>query len=308
MNTKLPNTDESSDEAKLDAEIEAQIKEANQRAEEADDSDQQKTTESQDDSSQDNSSQEDSSDESVDDSTSSESPEKGSQKTDQNQDEAGFRVPSQGHHESDAAYAKRVELAELVYQRKNAKNDDEKSQIESKMESTRADLRKLNTQNFNRQETSNNEGSSTNDDQQQKPDDVRRIVEEAIIAHSQETETRRVLSEFVNNNKQLQDPDFREVFFDFVDSDFNWQGKTPDQLNNILGLALTAMTGPVETFNDRVVKSTDAQKAVNAMNFPGGSVADQGFSKAREQQIAELEATGMSREKAIELTDPEDDE
>jgi len=214
-----------------------------------------------------------------------------------------FKNPTKGRNESDTAYEKRVELSHLVHMRKTAKNTDERNQIQDDIYKARQDLRKINTENFNRAEISNHEGTSPNGDTTQ--EDTQSMIQRGIAVELNKIQSTQVVEDFIKSNKQLQDEDFREVFFDFIDSDFNWQGKSPTQLKHILDLAYSAMVRPEETFEDKVIKSSKVHEAVTAMQFPGGSIAVEGFSKERESDISELEATGMSREKAIVLTDGE---
>jgi hypothetical protein len=99
----------------------------------------------------------------------------------------------------------------------------------------------------------------------------------------------------------LKDPDVREVFFDFVDANYNWQGKSGKDLITILELAKEAMFKPSESIEERVIKGANVQEKVNAMQFPGGTNGKQDFSPEMRKSIDEMKATGMSEEKAIAL-------
>ena len=69
----------------------------------------------------------------------------------------------------------------------------------------------------------------------------------------------------------------------------------------VLELAREAMFKPSETIQERVLKGADVQQKINAMQFPGGSIAKGDFSPEMRKSIDELKSTGMSEEKAIEL-------
>ena len=61
------------------------------------------------------------------------------------------------------------------------------------------------------------------------------------------------------------------------------------------------MFKPSETITERVLKGATVQEKVNAMQFPGGTIAKQDYSPEMKNSISELVATGMSEEKAAEL-------
>ncbi len=93
----------------------------------------------------------------------------------------------------------------------------------------------------------------------------------------------------------------REVFFDFVDANYNWQDKTGKGLEATLEMAFENMFRPAETVQDRVLKAAGVEKKVGAMQFPGGTGAKTTYSPEMKKDIDELVATGMSEEKAAEL-------
>ena len=69
----------------------------------------------------------------------------------------------------------------------------------------------------------------------------------------------------------------------------------------VLELARENMFKPSESIQDRVLKGANVQEKVNAMQFPGGTVAKSDYSPEMRKSIDELKATGMTEEKAIEL-------
>ena len=114
-------------------------------------------------------------------------------------------------------------------------------------------------------------------------------------------EVKSTLENFVERHAELKDEDVREVFFDFVDDNYNWQNKSGKELMTVLELARESMFKPSETIQERVLKGADVQNKVNAMQFPGGTIAKQDYSPEMSNSIKELVATGLSEEKAIEL-------
>ncbi len=66
-------------------------------------------------------------------------------------------------------------------------------------------------------------------------------------------------------------------------------------------LARENMFKPSESIQDRVLKGANVAEKVNAMQFPGGTVAKGSMSPELRRDVDELKATGMSEEKALEL-------
>ena len=128
-------------------------------------------------------------------------------------------------------------------------------------------------------------------------EDIEQIVQKERLAG----EVKSTLDKFVDRHTELKDEDTREVFFDFVDSNYNWQNKSGKELMTVLELARESMFKPSETIQERVLKGANVQEKVNAMQFPGGTIAKTNYSPEMTASIKELVATGMSEEKAIEL-------
>ena len=67
----------------------------------------------------------------------------------------------------------------------------------------------------------------------------------AILAQrDQEITVRNDLQNFVGKHAELKDDDMREVFFDFVDENYNWQGKSGKDLTATLEMAYENMFRP----------------------------------------------------------------
>ena len=105
----------------------------------------------------------------------------------------------------------------------------------------------------------------------------------------------------MQRHPQLADEDVRDVFFTFVDNNYNWQGKTGKDLMAVLEFAREAYFRPSETIQEKVLKAAKVQEKVGVMQFPGATDSQSGISPELKQSIEELKATGMSEEKAIEL-------
>ncbi len=119
--------------------------------------------------------------------------------------------------------------------------------------------------------------------------------EEYIVA------IKNTLESFVSRHPELKDADVREVFFDFVDSNYNWSGKTGKDLMTVLELARENMFKPSETIQERVLKGANVQEKVNAMQFPGGTNIRTGHSPEKQKALDELKGTGISESMALEL-------
>lgn len=231
-------------------------------------------------------------------------------------DEA-IRIPEKGKFESDEAYEKRVELAELVRQRKAATTPEAKEALAEKIKEARkqvgrADIAAKFTQpkveNVIQKDQEQEQDPSIQADLERAKtigiatqDDIREVIQQERFQQS----VQDTIANFVEKTGELADEDVREVFFDFVDQNFIWQGKTGKELSTVLSLAKEAMFRPAETIQDRALKAADIQNKVGAMQFPGGTGTKVTFSQDIKQSIEELKATGMSEEKALELLSDE---
>lgn len=223
-----------------------------------------------------------------------------------------FRVPNKGKFESDESFEKRTELLDLVKRRKLATTPEAKAALSQEIQTAKNQLKNLNgSDKINNpsnpgepEKTAPEEDEATKADKERlkqlggaTKEDIQLMLQE----ERQVIETKTTLDRFVDRHPDLQDPDVREVFFDFVDSNFNWNGKTSKELMTVLELAREAMFKPSETIQDRVLKGANVQEKINAMQFPGGTIAKQSHSPEIQKSIDELKATGMTEEKALEL-------
>jgi len=229
-------------------------------------------------------------------------------------DEYEFRVPNKGKFESDESYEKRIELLDLVKRRKLAKTDDQRQLLAEEIKTAKSNLKTLNgTDRFTNPLNQKNEEvkeplepedeTLAADKERLKQlggatkEDIEAIVQQKRLA----TDVKNTLEKFVDRHTELKDEDTREVFFDFVDSNYNWQNKSGKELMTVLELARENMFKPSETIQERVLKGANVQEKVNAMQFPGGTIAKTDYSPEMRKSIDEIVATGMSEAKAIEL-------
>jgi len=223
-----------------------------------------------------------------------------------------FRIPNKGKFESDESYEKRVELFDLVKRRKAAVTPEAKEALSEKIAETKGDLKTLGgTERFIQKQGEETPLGQTGEVDPQLVADQARLKElggatrediaEILRQDRAATEVQSDLQKFVDKHPNLQDEDVREVFFDFVEANYVWQGKTGKELIATLEMARENMFRPSETMQDRVLKGANVSEKVNAMQFPGGSTTRQAFSPEIQRSIDEMKATGMSEEKAIEL-------
>lgn len=228
-------------------------------------------------------------------------------------DDSEFRVPNKGKFESDESYEKRIQLFDLVKQRKAAKTPEAKEKLTVEIQTTKNQLKTLNgadkvTPSINNpvstEKPNEEEDEATKQDRERlkhiggaTKDDIQEIIRQERVA----SETKSTLDKFVDRYPEFKDEDVREVFFDFVDSNYNWSNKTGKELMTVLELARENMFKPSETIQERVLKGANVQEKINAMQFPGGTVARSDYSPEMRKSIDELKATGMSEEKAVEL-------
>jgi hypothetical protein len=236
-----------------------------------------------------------------------------SKEDEENPAEYGFRVPNKGKFESDESYEKRIELLDLVKRKKLAKTDEQRQSLLEDIKLVKSQMKTLNGADrfINPLQKAGEEPEKpTEEDETLKADrerlrqlggatkeDIEAIIQKERLA----TDVKNTLDKFIQRHSELKDDDTREVFFDFVDSNYNWQNKGGKELMTVLELARENMFKPSETIQERVLIGANVQEKVNAMQFPGGTVAKTDFSPELRQSIDELVATGMSEEKAIEI-------
>jgi hypothetical protein len=228
--------------------------------------------------------------------------------------EYDYRIPNKGKFESDESFEKRIELMDLVKKRKLAKTEEQKQQISEQIKTTKGQIKNLNGTDKFINPLNQKSDVDTKDKGEEDPalaadrerlkqlggatkEDIEQIIQKERLAG----EVKTTLEKFVERHAELKDEDTREVFFDFVDNNYNWQNKSGKELMTVLELARESMFKPAETITERVLKGANVQEKVNAMQFPGGTIAKTDYSPEMRKSIDELLATGMSEEKAIEL-------
>jgi len=230
-----------------------------------------------------------------------------------------FRVPNKGKFESDESFEKRIELLDLVKKRKLAKTPEQSQLISEEIKKTKGQIKTLNgTDRFvnplNQKPTVEEPkpelkpGEVVDEtlaaDQQRLKDlggATKEDIEQIVQRERLNADVKNTLDNFVDRYSELKDEDTREIFFDFVDSNYAWQGKGGKELMTVLELARENMFKPSETIQERVLKGANVQEKVNAMQFPGGTIAKTDYSPEMRKSIDEIVATGVSEEKAIEL-------
>ena len=227
-------------------------------------------------------------------------------------EETEFRIPNKGKFESDESYEKRIELMDLVKRRKSAKTEEARQQISDQIKTTKSQIKTLNgadkfinpLKDVVDTEKKEEEDPTIKADKERlkqlggaTTEDIENIVKKERLA----TEVKGTLDKFIDRHSEFKDEDTREVFFDFVDQNYNWANKSGKELMTVLELARENMFKPSETIQERVLKGADVQQKVNAMQFPGGTVAKQAYSPEMQKSIDELKTTGISEEKALEL-------
>lgn len=223
-----------------------------------------------------------------------------------------LRIPNKGKFESDESFEKRVELFDLVKRRRAAVTPEQKQALSQQIQTAKGQLKTLNGSDkiTNPPNTVEPTVPPQAEDEATKADRERLkalggVTKEDMETMLSERETttaiKGTLESFVARHPELKDADVREVFFDFVDSNYNWNGKTGKDLMTVLELARENMFKPSETIQERVLKGADVQNKVNAMQFPGGSQPRAGIAPEKQKSLDELKGTGLSEEVALEL-------
>lgn len=232
------------------------------------------------------------------------------------EDVVEFKLPipdKKSKFESDEVYEKRVELMGLIQKKRLARTDDQKKELAEKIKETRTEMSLLKgSDKINNLNKVVEEPKKPEEEDPALKADKERLkalggattedIQEMLRQERLQIETKNTLEGFVSRHPELKDPDVRDVFFDYVDTNYNWQGKTGKDLMTVLELARESMFKPSETVQERVLKAANVAEKVNSMQFPGGSGAGRSdMSPEMRKSVDELKATGMSEEKAIEL-------
>lgn len=229
--------------------------------------------------------------------------------------EEEFRLPNKGKFESDEAYEKRVELFDLVARRKAAATPEAKALLTESIKKAKGELKTLGaSERFIQPRPENGPTGPTGASGETDPAilaDRARLkelggltkeeMEDYLAQERQESQVRTDLQSFVDKHSQLKDEDVREVFFDFVEENYAWQGKSGKALAATLEMAYENMFRPAESVQERVLKGAGVAEKVGVMAFPGGSGAAPARSPQMAKDIKELTDTGMSEEKAVAL-------
>lgn len=230
-------------------------------------------------------------------------------------EEYDFRVPNKGKFESDESFEKRIELLDLVKRRKLAKTPELEKEISDQIKTVKGQIKNLNGADKIINPLNNKFGVDTKEPEKEEDEEIKadrerlkelggatkEDIQEILRQERFTTDVSNTLKTFTERHDVFKDEDVREVFFDFVESNYNWQEKSGKELLTVLELAREAMFKQPETIQDRVLKGADVQNKVNAMQFPGGTIAKGGMSQEMRSQVDEMMKTGMSEEKAIEL-------
>jgi len=234
-----------------------------------------------------------------------------------------FRIPNKGKFESDESFEKRVHLLDLVKKRKLATTPEQKQLLSEEIKTAKSQIKNLNgsdrfTNQLNEKTVDGEPKTELTDEEKFLEADKERLkqlggatkedIQEVVQQERLAADIKDTVSAFVERYTELKDDeDVREVFFDFVDANYNWRGKGGTELMTVLELARENMFKPSESIQERVLTGAGVQDKVNAMQFPGGTVAKTEYSPEKRKSIDELVATGMLEEKAVELISDDDE-
>jgi hypothetical protein len=234
---------------------------------------------------------------------------------DKKEDKYEFKlpIPSKTKFESDEAYEKRVELMDLISKKKLATTEDQKQKLSEQIKDTRKEMSLLNgtdkiinplNQVAVEKKEDPEEDEATKADKErlkQLGGATKEDIEQMFKKERFEADVTNTLKNFTERHAELKDADVRDVFFDFVEQNYNYAGKSGKDLMTVLELARESMFKPSESIQDRVLKGANVQEKINAMQFPGGTVTKAALSPEMRKSVDEMIATGMSEAKALEL-------
>jgi len=154
------------------------------------------------------------------------------QKVEVKKDEYDYRIPNKGKFESDEAFEKRTELMDLVKKRKLAKTDEQRQDLTDQIKTAKSQLKNLNGSDKKIINPLNQVGETPKEEEDETlkadkerlrelggatKEDIQEIIQQERLAN----EVKNTLDKFVDRHSELKDEDVREVFFDFVESNYN---------------------------------------------------------------------------------------
>lgn len=245
------------------------------------------------------------------------SPAQGSEKKPESKPEEGdhskeieesFKAPKKGKFESEESYQSRVRLADLVAKRKATTDPAERQKLTEEISQTRKEMRGTNSgdiknsSNLGEKSAENSEANKGGEGDSSKSKPLtQEDLDAALEARDYNVNVTQTLNDFFQRHPNLADQDVREVYFHFVETNYNWQGKTGKDLMTVLELAHDSMFRPGDSIQERVLNGTKVAEKVDAMSFPGGSVAAPSASPEQDASIKELTALGYTEEQAREM-------
>ena len=223
-----------------------------------------------------------------------------------------FRVPNKGKFESNESYELRIQLLDQVKRRKAATTPELKAALSEEIAKSKGQIKNLNgsDKNINNLNKTVEEVKVEEEDPSLKADRERlkalggvtkEDIQEIAKQERLQLDIKNTLDTFVTRTTELKDPDVREIFFDFVDANYNWQNKSGKDLMTVLELARENMFKPSESIQERVIKGAGVAEKINAMSFSGNTDSKIEISEDKRKSLKELTDTGMSEEKANEL-------
>ena len=230
-------------------------------------------------------------------------------------EEKGFRVPAKGPTESDETYQVRVELFKLIDARNKAPTPEAKAALTAKITDTRQEMRNIGAKEDIKNPNNAAPVLQKTEDEIKKEAkitadkaylrEIGAVTKEDLDKERLDIDIGNTLQSFVGRHDEFKDADTREVFFDFVETNYNVAGKTGKALMTVLELAHEAMYKPSETISERVLEGAKVSEKINAMQFPGGTVVKAALTPEQQKSVDELKATGMSEAKALALISDE---
>lgn len=216
-------------------------------------------------------------------------------------DASEFKLPVKGKFESDESFELRMQLFDLVKQKKAAGSQEEKDGIQRQIKELRHQMSEA-----LRSPSTRSQSSISNDDASPEEAEVgnqnnRYLTEQDLIEFNQRAQNKVVIDSFFEKHPEFKDPDVKEVFVNFFDANYKLDGKDAKGVATVLELARSAMFKPSETIQERTLKAAQVQDKVNAMQFPGSTGGGDTFTPEQKASIDEMVSAGVPREKAIEL-------
>lgn len=185
--------------------------------------------------------------------------------------------PVRAPNEPDWKYDHRLEIWQKQQELRNATSSVEKKEIKSEVDGIRRRL----AERSRVEDSTKTEEKPIEEEPIIPPADLYKVVNELVEQREYLGKLDDVEKNFLKNHKEVAQKASYDSFFNYVGEMYNLRGKTPKQVNAILELAYeTLYPNRVE---DKVSKSKELEKKIDAVDFSGSSASEPVVDEEKEE-------------------------